>query len=154
MGEYTVRQRYNVLLLNAIKSGPRYSNQIHYLIKLNILKIGLVGGQKKVTDFLLCMNMKKICGHCGYLGLRPGPASLASRPNPRALKGLGPEASRPRNPRSILRPSKQAGPRKSGQSSARVPEYLISRTPFNSSAYFPDRHLYQAKLPTGSSHYV
>ena len=111
------------MLLNAIKSGPRDSNQIHYLIKLNILKIGLVGGQKKVTDFLLCMNMKKICGHCGYLGL--GLASLASRANPRAPKGLGPEASRPKNVRPILRPSKPAGPRTSGQSSAQVPKYHI-----------------------------
>ena len=92
--------------------------------------------------------------HCGYLGLRPSTPSQPARPKspkwkslrnawptlcPSTPRGLGPDTSRPRNARPVLRPGAR-----------------VSHSPnvfFNSSAYFSDQQLYQTKFPTGSPHY-
>ena len=92
-------------------------------------------------------------GHCGYLGPKPSTPSQPAQPKspkgkrPRSqlaqerpgIQGLGPDTSRPRNARPIL------------LLDARVSHILEAF--FNSSAYFPDRQLYQTKLSTGSPYY-
>ena len=112
----------------------------------------------------------------------PGPAPLASRPSPRAPKGLGSEASQPRNARPVLRPGtpkglgpeasrprdarpvlrlgtpKELGPKASRPRNARpvlCPGARVShiQMPFYPGVSFPDRQLHQKKLPTGSSWY-
>ena len=124
--------------------------------------------------------MKKKKETVGTMG--PGPAPLASRPNPRAPKGLGPEANRPRNARPVLRPGtpkrlgleaskprnaqpvlhpgtpKEKGSRTSRPRNARpflCPSGRVShiRMPFYPGVSLPDRQLHQTKLPTGSSRY-
>ena len=107
-----------------------------------------------ISFYFVCMI------HVGTLG-RPGPAPLANRPSPRALKGKSPEARRPENAQSTLR---QGNPRGLGPDSnwtrnARLilrpgaRESLRPDTMFSLSAYFPDPQLLPAKLPTGSPLY-
>ena len=81
-------------------------------------------------------------GIVGTLG--PSPAPSASRPDPRASRGLcrglaGLDTSQPRSARPILRPDARE---------SHSPDAL-----FSSSTYLPDRRLSQAKLPTGSPLY-
>ena len=97
-------------------------------------------------------------GHCRHL--RPRPSTRGQPTLPKSLKGkrpryrlaqeslayrpgtprgLGLDTSRPRNAEPILRP---------GARVSHSPDAL-----FSSSAYFPDRQLSQAKLPTGSPLY-
>ena len=112
----------------------------------------------------------------------PDLAPLASRPSPRALKGLSPEASRPRDARPVIRPGtpKGLGPKVSQLRNARpvlhpgTPKELgpnasqprntwsvlclgarVSHNwmPFYPSVSFPDRQLHQTKLPTDFSWY-
>ena len=95
----------------------------------------------------------------GTLG--PGLAPLASRPNPRVLKGKGPDTSCPKNARPTLRSGipRGLGPDTSRPRNAQPilrPNARVSHSPsalFNSSIYFPDRRLSQAKLPTSSPLY-
>ena len=103
----------------------------------------------------------------GTLG--PGPAPLASRPNPRALKGLGPKASRPKNARSTIRPGtpRGLGPEVSRPTNAwpilrlgarvsHIPDaFLIQVLTFpigNSTkrSYQPALHITSASLPMNS----
>ena len=126
------------------------------------------------------MRSEKEKRNSGHHGL--GPAPLASRPNPRAPKGLGLEANRPRNARPVLRPGtpkglgpeasrlrtaqlvlhpstpKEKGSRASWPRNARLvlcPSGRVShiRMPFYPGVSLPDRQLHQTKLPTGSSRY-
>ena len=99
--------------------------------------------------------------YCGYLEPRPSTPSQSAQPNLRAPKGKGPEANRLRNARSTLRLGtlRGLGPDTNRPRNARPilrPGARVSHIPnafSNLSAYFPDRQLYQTKLPTSSPHY-
>ena len=111
-------------------------------------------------NFVSCQSGDKIQDQfVGTLG--PGLTSLVSRPDPRTLKGKGPDTSWPRNARTTLRPGTPRGlgpdtnqpknPRPILHQGVRVSH--SSDALFSSSTYFPDRQLYQAKLPIDSPLY-
>ena len=107
-----------------------------------------------ISFYFVCMI------HVGTLG-RPGPAPLASRPSPRALKGKSSEARRPRNARSTLC---QGNPRGLGPDASQTRNAQLILRPgareslrpdamFSLSAYFPNPQLHPEKLPAGSPLY-
>ena len=106
--------------LNSLNKILIFKNKNFQVKIVSLYKTNL---KKNIFPKKLCLFCQKhkvfLSGSIGTIG--PGPTPLASRPSPRAPKGSGSRASRPRNAWSILRPGtpRELGPKANRPRNAR-----------------------------------